>query len=173
MTDTDLITADGSSDDVDLSNPVNSPTVEAVSQAPAEPAAAPAQASTVVASGDRPTSLTAMVLPDLRALAGQLGVKGSSGMRKSELIAAIREHRGDANGAAAAAPAAEQATAEPAAAPPRRERRSASRNAGAAAAAEAKTSGEPAAQQNTDATGAEATATEPAPEAKATKAGSS
>ena len=174
MTDTDLITADGSSDDVDLSNPVNSPIVEAVSEAPVEPAAAPAPANSVTASGDRPTSLTAMVLPDLRALAGQLGVKGSSGMRKSELIAAIREHRGDANGAAAAAPAAapaaEQATAAPAAAPPRRERRSASRNAGSAAAAEAKASSEPAAQQKSDAKGAEATVTEPAPEVKAAKA---
>jgi transcription termination factor Rho len=140
VTDTDLITAEGSSDDVDLSNPVNSPISEAVSDAPAAPAA------TVVASGDRPTSLTAMVLPDLRALAGQLGIKGSSGMRKSELIAAIREHRGETNGAAAAtaqdaakAPAAEQssqakATAEaPAQSPPaRRERRGASRGAGAA-----------------------------------------
>ena len=34
-----------------------------------------------------------MVLPDLRALADQVGVKGASGMRKSELIAAIRETR--------------------------------------------------------------------------------
>ncbi|BBZ29766.1 hypothetical protein MMAD_40610 [Mycolicibacterium madagascariense] len=166
MTDTDLITADGSSDDVDLSNPVNSPIVEAVSPAPAEPA----PANSVVASGDRPTSLTAMVLPDLRALAGQLGVKGSSGMRKSELIAAIREHRGDANGAAAAAHAAEQATAEPAAAPPRRERRSASRSAGAAAAAEAKAATEQAAPQQADATEPSAAVTEAAPEAKAPKA---
>src|SRR6185436_4905613 len=88
VSDTDLITAEGSSDGVELPNPVNSPISEAVS-------AAPAKATTVVASGDRPTALTAMVLPDLRALAGQLGIKGSSGMRKSELIAAIREHRGD------------------------------------------------------------------------------
>src|SRR5689334_3339253 len=101
VSDTDLITAD-SSDGVQLSNPVNSPISEAVS-------AAPAKATTVVASGDRPTALTAMVLPDLRALAGQLGIKGSSGMRKSELIAAIREHRGDNNGASAAAAPAKAA----------------------------------------------------------------
>ena len=144
MSDTDLITAEGSSDGVELSNPVNSPISEAVS-------AAPAKATTVVASGDRPTALTAMVLPDLRALAGQLGIKGSSGMRKSELIAAIREHRGDNNGAsAAAAPAKAAAEPTPAvveAAPAadvaagdaperpvraRRERRGASRSAGAA-----------------------------------------
>ncbi|KQY03367.1 transcription termination factor Rho [Mycobacterium sp. Root135] len=144
MSDTDLITAEGSSDGVELPNPVNSPISEAVS-------AAPAKATTVVASGDRPTALTAMVLPDLRALAGQLGIKGSSGMRKSELIAAIRENRGDNTGAsAAAAPAKAAAEPTPAvaeAAPAadvaagdaperpvraRRERRGASRSAGAA-----------------------------------------
>ena len=54
-----------------------------------------------------------MVLPDLRALANELGVKGSSGMRKGELIAAIKEHRGQANGSAQTAKAAEQ-PAEPA-----------------------------------------------------------
>ena len=36
-----------------------------------------------------------MVLPELRALANEVGVKGASGMRKSELIAAIRERRGE------------------------------------------------------------------------------
>ncbi|HYO04858.1 MAG TPA: transcription termination factor Rho [Mycobacterium sp.] len=151
MTDTDLITASGSSDDVELSNTVNSSTVEAVSAASVESAAAPTTVGTsgaVSASGDRPTSLTAMVLPDLRALAGQLGVKGSSGMRKSELIAAIREHRGETNGAGTgatqaaepepvadqSAPAADVATADAPeqSAPPRRERRGASRGAGAA-----------------------------------------
>ncbi len=39
-----------------------------------------------------------MVLPELRALAGQVGVKGSSGMRKNELIAAIREVQGGSPG---------------------------------------------------------------------------
>ena len=146
MTDTDLITADGSND------AVNSPTVEADSAPPADvPAATPtAEApSGVIAATERPASLTAMVLPDLRALAGQLGIKGSSGMRKSELIAAIREHRGDANGGAAkaaqptqttiddAAVPATEAAAEPVvaqSAPPRRERRGSSRTAGAPAA---------------------------------------
>jgi transcription termination factor Rho len=46
-------------------------------------------------------SLSTMVLPELRALANQAGVKGTSGMRKNELIAAIKEIRGQANGAAA------------------------------------------------------------------------
>ena len=140
MTDTDLITTDGSSDEVEAPNAVNSPIPEAVSPASAEVPPAPDSApSDVVASSGRPASLTAMVLPDLRALAGQLGVKGSSGMRKSELIAAIREHRGDSNGAAAAQPA-EAAAEQPQAAaaevveqqaPPRRERRGASRGVGA------------------------------------------
>jgi transcription termination factor Rho len=45
-------------------------------------------------------SLATLVLPELRALANQAGVKGTSGMRKNELIAAIRETRqGHANGA--------------------------------------------------------------------------
>ncbi|WP_390888014.1 transcription termination factor Rho [Candidatus Mycobacterium wuenschmannii] len=46
-------------------------------------------------------SLASMVLPELRALANRSGVKGTSGMRKSELIAAIRESRqgGQSNGA--------------------------------------------------------------------------
>ena len=38
-------------------------------------------------------SLNTMVLPELRALATSVGVKGTSGMRKNELIAAIRETR--------------------------------------------------------------------------------
>jgi transcription termination factor Rho len=97
-----------------------------------------------------------MVLPELRALANQVGVKGTSGMRKNELIAAIKEVRGQANGApangakstedsgksdnndtndnnSAEAPAAEGdqngATTEA----PRRERRGASREAGSSA----------------------------------------
>jgi transcription termination factor Rho len=35
-----------------------------------------------------------MVLPELRALANSVGVKGTSGMRKGDLISAIRENRG-------------------------------------------------------------------------------
>jgi len=47
----------------------------------------------ITADSGNAGSLTAMVLPELRALAVQAGVKGTSGMRKSELIAAIRETR--------------------------------------------------------------------------------
>jgi transcription termination factor Rho len=145
VTDTDLITAGGSSEDVALPDPVNSDLAEQVSPAPSDGPAAPSVVTAPVSdvkAGDRAGSLTGMVLPDLRALANQVGVKGASAMRKSELIAAIREQRGEANGAAPA-PAAEAAPADAAApaeqvaegnaAPPRarRERRGASRQAGA------------------------------------------
>jgi transcription termination factor Rho len=49
-------------------------------------------ASTPTTSGDG-GSLATMVLPELRALANQVGVKGTSGMRKNELIAAIQENQ--------------------------------------------------------------------------------
>ena len=101
-------------------------------------------------------SLSTMVLPELRALANRAGVKGTSGMRKNELIAAIQETRGQrqANGASTThAPSAQnhQESSESAPAPssdapaaqgeqndsansraegPRRERRGASREAG-------------------------------------------
>lgn len=154
MTDTDLFTA-GGSDDVALPETVVSQASEPASapapkSAPSEAsaAAAPPAASAPSTSG-RTGALTSMVLPDLRAMANELGVKGSSGMRKGELIAAIREHRGDSNGRTKEAKATEQPV-EPAkdqagadagtdapaeqAAPPRRERRGASRRTGAPAA---------------------------------------
>ncbi len=100
-----------------------------------------------------------MVLPELRALANSVGVKGASGMRKSELIAAIRESRGESvnntTEARKAADTAEAAGNDGGSAPadnaadtapendapadageqqtqPRRERRGASRDTGAA-----------------------------------------
>ncbi|GAB3241514.1 transcription termination factor Rho [Mycolicibacterium hippocampi] len=161
MTDTDLITAGGSAEGNELPK-----TVTADSTSPAEPkaaenaptAAAP-ESSTGAGSGTRRGALTSMVLPELRALAKEIGVDGASGMRKSELIAAIRERRGESNGrsagkaesSAAGEPAASSAPAEsapaadsspdssagspeqtnPEAQPQqRRERRSASRGAG-------------------------------------------
>lgn len=137
MTDTDLFTAGENTDANQLSNAVTTDT----------PDAKPA-----VSGG----ALSTMVLPELRALANQVGVKGTSGMRKNELIAAIKEVRGQANGVpangtksaedsgksdndnakngtdSAEAPAAKNdqngATTEA----PRRERRGASREAGSA-----------------------------------------
>jgi transcription termination factor Rho len=142
VTDTDLFTTDSS--DVASPDSVNSDVSEPVSAAPeaAAPAAVDAAPAATGTRSERGGSLTGMVLPDLRALANEVGVKGASGMRKSELIAAIRERRAesnaDNNGLApetAAAPAAEtpengaEAPAEqPARA--RRERRGASRQAG-------------------------------------------
>ncbi|BBX62788.1 transcription termination factor Rho [Mycobacterium saskatchewanense] len=137
MTDTDLFTAGESTDSDQLSTPVTPDTPNVKTDAPVG-------------------SLSAMVLPELRALANQIGVKGTSGMRKNELIAAIKDLRDKANGTSTAAPKSDNgdksdtATAEaPAAQPeapaeqgekngstaeaPRRERRSASREAGNAA----------------------------------------
>ena len=87
MTDTDLVTAGDSTENDKLSQPV---TPETSSDNDAQPSASEG-------------SLATMVLPELRALANRSGVKGTSGMRKSELIAAIRQSRqgGHANGAAA------------------------------------------------------------------------
>ncbi len=42
----------------------------------------------------RPAGLSGMVLPELRELAGQLGITGITGMRKGDLIAAIKERQG-------------------------------------------------------------------------------
>jgi len=85
VTDTDLVTAGDSTENDKLSNPV---TPETSSESDAHSSASDG-------------SLATMVLPELRALANRSGVKGTSGMRKSELIAAIRATRqgGHANGA--------------------------------------------------------------------------
>ncbi|PFG40691.1 transcription termination factor Rho [Georgenia soli] len=50
-------------------------------------------------AGSRRGSLTTLRLPELQALAGEMGLKGTAKMRKSDLVAAIREARGDGNGA--------------------------------------------------------------------------
>ena len=139
MTDTDLFTAGENTDANQLSNAVTTHTPDA---------------KTSASSG----ALSTMVLPELRALANQVGVKGTSGMRKNELIAAIKEVRGQANGVpangtkstedsgkpdtkdddtkdtkddnGADAPAAKEGQNGAATEAPRRERRGASRDAG-------------------------------------------
>ncbi|WP_449066524.1 Rho termination factor N-terminal domain-containing protein, partial [Planomonospora algeriensis] len=68
------------------------------------------------------TGLSAMVLPELQAMASGLGISGTGRMRKSQLIAAIQEKQGVTaeSAAAPAAPAAPApAVAEPAAERPR------------------------------------------------------
>jgi len=131
VTDTDLCTAGESTDSNQLSKAVTTDTPD-------------------VEPNISVSALSTMVLPELRALANQAGVKGTSGMRKNELIAAIQESRGLANGTSASGHAsgedsgkADSAAAEapPAQAgqngatteTPRRERRSASREAGSGA----------------------------------------
>ena len=132
MTDTDLITADERTEPVSQ-NPVKTDT--------------PSDSPSVAESGGTGSSLSTMVLPELRALAGRVGVKGTSGMRKSELIAAIRDHQSGAaagpngggrdHGDAQTEDRAETTkTAEAGSAPDgeHRERRTASRGAGAPSA---------------------------------------
>jgi transcription termination factor Rho len=134
VTDTELITAGEKTDGNQLSNAVTTDTPDVKTNASAG-------------------SLSTMVLPELRALANQAGVKGTSGMRKNELIAAIQESRGQANGTSAGeGPSSQDHGESPAAAStevataqgeqndseteaPRRERRGASRDAGSASGA--------------------------------------
>jgi transcription termination factor Rho len=137
VTDTDLniITAGESTDGNQLSNSVttNNPDVK-----------------TTASVG----SLSTMVLPELRALANRAGVKGTSGMRKNELIAAIQETGGQANGVSTAVAPSSQSHDESGPPPstqvaavqreqsdspaeaPGRERRGASREAGSSTLAD-------------------------------------
>ncbi|MBJ7290033.1 transcription termination factor Rho, partial [Williamsia sp.] len=81
---------------------------------------APADDAAPESAGDTPSSrpaksgsargggLSSMVLTELRALAGELNIKGTSGMRKGDLIAAIADRQG---GAPSTRPAKERATA--------------------------------------------------------------
>ena len=108
MTDTDLnvITAGESTDGNQRSDAVTTNNQDA---------------QTTASSGQgAPGSLSTMVLPELRALANRAGVKGTSGMRKNELIAAIQETRGQANGASTSQrPSAAEPQGIPANPPPR------------------------------------------------------
>nr|WP_223199014.1 transcription termination factor Rho [Solihabitans fulvus] len=73
----------------------------------------------------RRAGLSGMVLAELRELAGTLGITGTTGMRKGDLIAAIKERQGgtSSRGSAATTPSAPVAEAAPA--PAKAERSSA------------------------------------------------
>jgi transcription termination factor Rho len=97
VTDTDLTTAGSGAENSDLSTTVTSDNTSSDAEAPGN-------------------SLSTMVLPELRALANRVGVKGTSGMRKNELIAAIKERESQSNGRPVTADTTESDT--PAAAAP-------------------------------------------------------
>lgn len=86
MTDTDLIatSAPAGSESGDNSQASSSASNGAVAT------------STKRAETRRGAGLSGMVLTELRTLAGELGIKGTSGMRKGDLIAAIKERQGAA-----------------------------------------------------------------------------
>ena len=150
MSDTDLITAGDSAPHTESPSAV---TADIPPAGESKPAAESQLATGADAGSAGETGLSAMVLPELRALANRVGVKGTSGMRKSELITAIRDrqnggngaaHNGDDRGEPAKVESAERTDdAAPTAAPAdsdagageqrRRERRGASREAGAPA----------------------------------------
>ncbi|WP_344866709.1 Rho termination factor N-terminal domain-containing protein, partial [Planomonospora alba] len=87
------------------------------------------------------TGLSAMVLPELQAMAAGLGISGTGRMRKSQLIAAIQEKQGVTAEGAAAPAAVKEAPAAPAAEPaaerPARSRREPPRAPAPAASAAA------------------------------------
>ena len=104
MTDTTDLLQDGAGE--------SSPTQD---DAPAAPAAAPRTRRRATSGG-----LAAMVLPELQALAGELGISGVGRLRKSQLIEAIQDKQGLAKAAGGTAPpeaAAPEAAAPAAAAP--------------------------------------------------------
>ncbi|TQC45491.1 transcription termination factor Rho [Rhodococcus sp. WS4] len=93
MTDTDLIAA-----------PVRASSVDTVGAQAGDSSqtSSTVTASTKRADARRGAGLSGMVLTELRTLAGELGIKGISGMRKGDLIAAIKERQGGSAAPAAA-----------------------------------------------------------------------
>ncbi|EME20343.1 transcription termination factor Rho [Rhodococcus triatomae] len=87
MTDTDLIATPVLDDAVSTAS---GPT----GGAQTSQTASAVTAATKRADARRGAGLSGMVLTELRALAGELGIKGTSGMRKGDLIAAIKERQG-------------------------------------------------------------------------------
>ncbi|HEY0636622.1 MAG TPA: Rho termination factor N-terminal domain-containing protein, partial [Pseudonocardiaceae bacterium] len=113
MSDTDLLSGEASDVQVDRAPSTTQPEAATAAGAPAENGSAPR----------RRAGLTGMVLADLRQLAGSLGITDTAGMRKGDLIAAIKQRQEGGSapaqqptlaGPAASAPA-ESATSAPSA----------------------------------------------------------
>ncbi|SEM29972.1 transcription termination factor Rho [Rhodococcus maanshanensis] len=117
MTDTDLIATPV------LDTPVDSAASQAGGNARTSEATGDAvAASTKRAEARRGSGLSGMVLAELRGLATELGIKGTSGLRKGDLIAAIKERQGGSAATKTAAPKAapvEAAASETTTAPQR------------------------------------------------------
>ncbi|WP_027503017.1 transcription termination factor Rho [Rhodococcus sp. UNC363MFTsu5.1] len=117
MTDTDLIATPV------LDTPVDSAASQAGGNARTSEATGDAvAASTKRAEARRGSGLSGMVLAELRGLATELGIKGTSGLRKGDLIAAIKERQGGSAATKTAAPKAapvEAAASEATTAPQR------------------------------------------------------
>ena len=63
-------------------------------------------AATVKSGAKKPAGgLSGMLLPELKTLAGQLGISGSSGMRKADLVAAISARQSSSSSSAGSKPA--------------------------------------------------------------------
>ncbi|WP_138998151.1 transcription termination factor Rho [Rhodococcus zopfii] len=97
MTDTDLIAT---------------PVLDAPGSSAGEQADDSSQTSSPRAAGRRGAGLSGMVLAELRTLASELGIKGTSGMRKGDLIAAIKDRQGGGASSASAAASKKAASDE-------------------------------------------------------------
>ncbi|MFZ2177478.1 MAG: Rho termination factor N-terminal domain-containing protein, partial [Rhodococcus sp. (in: high G+C Gram-positive bacteria)] len=100
MTDTDLIATPLHASSV---NTVDAQAGESIQASSSAPGTGAVTASTKRAEARRGAGLSGMVLTELRSLAGDLGIKGISGMRKGDLITAIKERQGGAAAPAAVA----------------------------------------------------------------------
>ena len=69
-------------------------------------------------------ALSSFRLPELQAIASEMGIKGTAKMRKSDLVSAIRDGRGSSDAATRAAAPAQAAPAEAAPARPGKRDRS-------------------------------------------------
>ncbi|HWE89012.1 MAG TPA: transcription termination factor Rho [Pseudonocardiaceae bacterium] len=83
---------------------------ETTASAEAATATTPSGQSSNGTTRKRPAGLSGMVLADLRELAGQLGITGTAGMRKGDLIAAIKARQGgeSANGQRGSTPSGQE-----------------------------------------------------------------